>query len=282
MPTEAEVLSAYGTGSFYFSLRGEIVAKRKKVIIAGNLVKTIVYTVPQPRDGEHVRAAKSKMTTAAQRALNYRTAQGKLEMILAANFGPNDLFCTLTYRDDCLPSSHMEAKQRVRSFLKLLRQQRRRRGLDLKYVYVTEGRHGDKRYHHHLVINATGPDDLEAICSLWQYGDMVDVEHIAGRQYIDVARYITKENAEDKPNGAQMWTRSRNLVPPTVESYFVSDDETIQPPPGAYVLEREERLNEFGSFSYLKYRLPPARMPFHPRPQYQRKRPLKTESGHFF
>lgn len=251
-------------------------AKRKKVITAGNLVKTIVYTVPQPRDSEHVRAAKSKMTTAAQRALNYRTAQGKLEMILAANFGPQDLFCTLTYRDDCLPMNLAGAKKCVRAFIKLLREQRRRRGLDLKYVYVTEGKHGDKRYHHHIVINATGPDDLEEVCSLWQYGDMVDVERIADRQYIDVARYITKENAEDKPNGAQMWTRSRNLVPPQVESYFVPDDEAIQPPPGAYVLEREERLNEFGSFSYLKYRLPAIPAPFHPRPQYRRKRPLKT------
>lgn len=257
-------------------------AKRKKVITAGNLVKTIAYTVPQPRDGEHVRAAKSKMTTAAQRALNYRTAQGKLEMILAANFGPDDLFCTLTYRDDCLPSSHKEAKQRVRSFLKLLRQQRRRHGLDLKYVYVTEGKHGDKRYHHHLVINVTGPDDLETVCSLWPYGDMVDVERIAGRQYIDVARYITKENAEDKPNGAQMWTRSRNLVSPKVESYFVPDDEAIQPPPGAFVLEREERLNEFGSFSYLKYRLPPKRRPFYLWPQNKSKSLIKTEHSHFF
>lgn len=262
--------------AFYFSW-GDIVAKRKKVITAGNLVKTIIYTAPQPRDSEHVRAAKSKMTTAAQRALNYRTAQGKLEMILAANFGPYDLFCTLTYRDGCLPTNLADAKKCVRAFIKLLRKQRKRLGLPLKYVYVTEGKHGDKRYHHHLVINGTGPADLEMICSLWQYGDMVDVERIADHQYIEVARYITKENAEDKPNGAQMWTPSRNLVPPKVESYFVPDDETTQPPPGAYVLEREERQNEFGSFSYLKYRLPRERAAFFPRPQYKRKRPLKIE-----
>ena len=62
-------------------------AKRKKVIGADRLVKTVVYTVPQPRDSEHVRAEKSKITSAAQRALNFRTAQGRLEMLLAANFG---------------------------------------------------------------------------------------------------------------------------------------------------------------------------------------------------
>lgn len=249
-------------------------AKRKKVIRAGRLVKTVVYTVPQPRDSEYVRAEKSKITSAAQRALNFRTAQGRLEMLLAANFGPKDLFCTLTYRDEDLPGSHAVAKDCVRKFLTLLRKQRKREGPALKYVYVTEGKHGDKRYHHHLVINAVGPADFETICSLWQYGDVVDVERIAGREYIDVARYITKENAEDKPVGAQMWTPSKGLIQPTVESTFIDDNETIQPEPGATVLEREEKQNEFGSFVYLKYLLPVEREPFRPRPPYKRKRPL--------
>lgn len=247
-------------------------AKRKKIITAGRLVKTVIYTVPQPRDNEHARAAKSKITSAAKRAHNYRTAQGWLEMLLAANFGPDDLFCTLTYRDEHLPRTLTLAKNRVREFLKMLRCQRKREGGALKYVYVTEGKHGDKRYHHHLVINASGAADLETICSLWKYGDIVDVERIADRLHMDVARYITKEAAEDKPVGAQMWTRSRNLEKPTVESTFIHDDETIQPPPGSFVLEKEEKQNEFGSFIYLKYWLPVERDPFHPRPAYRRKR----------
>jgi hypothetical protein len=232
--------------------------------------------VPQPRDPEHVRAAKSRVSSAAQKALNYRTAQGKLEMLLAANFGPKDLFVTLTYDDDHLPRTCALAKDRIKGFIRAFRTERRKHGHDLKYVYVTEGKHGDKRYHHHLVINAVDDSDLETIISLWTYGAMVEVERFAGHEYIDVARYITKENAEGKPVGAQMWTRSRNLVKPTVESYFVPEDETITAPPGAYVLEKEERVNEFGGFCYLKYRLPPERKPFHPRPAYKRKR-VKTE-----
>lgn len=251
-------------------------AKRKTVITAGKLVKTIVYTVPHPRDSEHVRAAKSKITSAAQRALNFRTAQGRLEMLLAANFGSRDLFCTLTYRDEDLPDRLANAKACVREFLKMLRQQRKRENSTLKYVYVTEGKHGDKRYHHHIVINAAGPSDLETICSLWRYGDVVDVERIEDRPFIDVARYITKEAAEDKPVGAQMWTRSRNLEKPHVESTFIDDNETIQPPSGAFVLEKEEKQNEFGNFIYLKYNLPVERKAFRPRPAYRRKR-SKTE-----
>lgn len=241
-------------------------AKRKKVTTAGLLVKAVIYTPPQPRDNDYIRAAKSRMTTAARRAMNIHTAQSKLEMLLAANFDPADLFCTLTYRDGCLPEKLAEAKKRIRAFIKTLRLQLRRKGQELKYVYVTEGRHGDKRFHHHLVVSVSGPDGLELISSLWQHGDVVDVERIAGHEFVEVAKYITKEAAVDRPNGAQMWTRSRNLALPKIESYFVFDDETIQPPPGAYVLEREEKQNEYGGFSYLKYRLPAGRKPFHPRP----------------
>ena len=45
-------------------------AKRKKTIMAGCIVKTILYTAPEPRDGERARAEKSRMTAAAQKAMN--------------------------------------------------------------------------------------------------------------------------------------------------------------------------------------------------------------------
>ena len=51
-------------------------AKRKKTIIAGSIVKTILYTAPEPRDGERARAEKSRMTSAAQKAMNTRPHGG--------------------------------------------------------------------------------------------------------------------------------------------------------------------------------------------------------------
>ena len=74
-------------------------AKRKKTITAGNIVKTILYTAPEPRDGERARAEKSRMTNAAQKAMNDKSARARLEMLLAENFTRRDLFVTLTYRD---------------------------------------------------------------------------------------------------------------------------------------------------------------------------------------
>lgn len=230
-------------------------AKRKKTITAGCIVKTILYTAPEPRDGERARAEKSRMTTAAQKAMNDKTARGRLEMLLAANFVGRDLFITLTYRDADLPEKRAGALKNVRQCLKDLRKHRRARGQELKYIYTTEEKHGESRLHHHLIINAT-ERDIEAIRSLWPYGDIVDIEYIRDRDYETLALYLTKESVEGRPVGAQMWTRSRNLTEPIVETCFVSDDTALAVPPGCHVLEREEKATEYGSYSYIKYRVP--------------------------
>lgn len=233
-------------------------AKRKKTITAGCIVKTILYTAPEPRDGERARAEKSRMTTAAQKAMNDKTARCRLEMLLAANFVGKDLFITLTYRNADLPTTRAAAVKNVRKFLKQLREHRKARGQVLKYVYTTEEKHGEGRLHHHLVINAT-ERDIETIRSLWPYGDIIDLVYVRDRYYDTLARYMTKESVEGRPVGAQMWTRSRNLEQPVVESCFVPDDTALAVPPGCFVLEREEKATEYGSYSYIKYRVPPWR-----------------------
>lgn len=231
-------------------------AKRKKTIIAGNLVKTIIYTAPEPLDGKRARAEKSRMTSAAQKAMNNKTARGRLEMLLAANFTGRDLFITLTYRDADLPSKRPAAVKLLRGFIKALREHRRARGQGLKYIYTTEEKHGAARLHHHLVISSTGAD-MEIIRSLWPYGDVVGMEYIGQRDFETWALYMTKESVEGRPVGAQMWTASRNLSKPIVKSDYVPNDTMLAVPVGCHIIEREEKVTEFGSYCYIKYRVPP-------------------------
>lgn len=195
------------------------------------------------------------MTSAAQQIMNDKTARGRLEMLLAANFTRRDLFVTLTYRDEDLPPKRLGAVKLVRKFLKDLRRYRIARGQDLKYVYTTEEKHGEARLHHHLVINGTG-NDYELIRSLWPYGDVVDMEQIDEDDFAALAMYITKESVDGRPVGAQMWTRSRNLQQPIIETCYVPDDTTLAVPPDCATLERKEHATEYGSYSYIKYRLP--------------------------
>lgn len=148
----------------------------------------------------------------------------------------------------------------LRLFLKNLRKHRALRGQVLRYIYTTEEKHGEARLHHHLVMNAVG-QDVEIIRSLWPYGGIIDVEQIDENDFAALAMYITKESVEGRPVGAQMWTRSRNLRKPAVETCFVPDDTTLTAPPGCHVLEKEEKVTEYGSYCYIKYRLPPPSAP---------------------
>lgn len=231
-------------------------AKKLKTITAGRLVKAILYTPPEPRDGDRARAEKSRMTTAAQQAANDKTARGKLEMELAANFTPGDLFVLLTYRDADLPRRRAGAVSCFRRFIKLLRRHRAARGQELRYIYVTEGRHGSGRLHHHFVVNSVGLDDLEVIRSLWAYGDIVEAEGIDGEDYEPLALYMTKESAEGRPVGARMWSGSKNLRKPTVTADYVPNNTTLELPPGGKLISERSERGPFGEYRYMKYLLP--------------------------
>lgn len=230
-------------------------AKCKKTIIAGRIRKTAIYTAPEPRDGPRTRAAKSRATSAAQKHMNDKTARGRLELLLACNFSGRDLFLTLTYSPEHLPATRAEAVKRVRRFLTALRKVRRKRGAHLRYIYTTEGKHGEGRLHHHIMLNATRRD-IEEIRSLWPYGDVVDIEPVGCREFDQWAAYMTKESVEGRPVGAQMWTCSKGLSRPIVVSEYVPNDTALGVPVGCHILEREEHMTEFGSYQYVKYKVP--------------------------
>lgn len=228
-------------------------AKRHKLIRAGNLVSEVIYTAPQPRDSAHVRAEKSRATTEAQKRVNMKMARRKMEMLIAANFDAGDLFVTLTFDNEHLPPRRDGAISRMRAFLRLLRAARKARGDDLRYIYVLEGQHGEARLHFHLFINATGLHDSEEVKSLWACGEDVDIKYVERDGYFALAEYVTKER---KPVGARSWVCSLNLKKPVVESSFVPDSTRLQPPRGAFVIEREERETSEAGFQYVKYWLP--------------------------
>lgn len=231
-------------------------AKRKKIIRAGRLVIGIIYTAALPNDPEHVRAAKSKTTTATQQRANMKTSCRKCELLLACNFTGRDIVVTLTYRDADLPADKAEAVRRIRRFIRKLRAVREASGETLKYIYVTEHKHSEGRWHHHMVINGTGAD-IALIRELWQWGDDIEMEQLDMYGYEGLAQYLTKEPREGrKVVGERMWSQSKGLKRPEVETGWAKDHETLVPPPGVIVLANESQQNEFGSYAYIKYLIP--------------------------
>ena len=198
-------------------------AKRRKQIIAGRLVSECAYTVAYPHDPEHVRQEKRKMSTKARQRQNIKAACKSLEMLLAANFSMRDIVLTLTYRDEDLPHSREDAVKCLKKFFRDLRQHRKKRGEELKYIYVTESRHEQGRFHHHIVLNSTGAD-LDVIKSLWRWGDDIEMDYVDTRQYRALAEYLAKEPKEaGTQNGKRMWTPSKNLQRPIQKTDWIDD-----------------------------------------------------------
>lgn len=246
--------------------------QRYKKIQGGRLVREVLWTPTFPNDTPKQREAKSRCSTAARKKLNQRCAWKKLMMLLSANFSPADRHVVLTYDDDHLPADGTAARKCMKKFLAALRKHRKARGQELLYIYNVEGRHGQRRLHHHLVINGTG-EDYEIIRSLWPYGTEIHFERIDAYGYTGLAQYLTKEAREDgSPVGARSWVPSLNLQKPEVHpTEWVPEGMRLEPPTGAHILEREGMENEFGRFQYVEYLLPDPPVHQKARPRWKRK-----------
>lgn len=246
--------------------------KRVKTVTAGRLVFSVCYTQALPTDEPRERAAKSKCSSLARQALNFRAAWQKLRLLLCSNFGRQDLWVTLGYDDEHLPPTRKAAKIQMQNFVDRYRAQRRKSGDDLRYVYNTEElqEDGTRRLHHHLVVNAgRAKNDYELIRSLWICGGNIEIRKLGAHvlytdDFLELAQYMAKErNPESKvfAVGDKAWTSSRNLNKPEIESYLAEENMTITAPPGAHILDTDHKVNEYGSYDYIVYLMPVPRAP---------------------
>lgn len=227
-----------------------------RTITAGALIVETIYPAANPRDGEAVRRGKKALSTPARQKMNLRHTWQHLELELAANFGTGDLWVTFTYDDKHLPTSRDAAKEQMAAFFKKLRAKRLKRKAGLHYVYCTEHKHGDGRWHHHAVIDATGAD-FEEIRALWRAGQ-VDIRKLRvdrEKDYGSIARYMCKEQ-RDKI-GHRLYSCSRNLRKPERDCRQVVDSVRIKIPRNALILEDTgDTRTAYGHYQYVKYIMP--------------------------
>ena len=235
--------------------------KTKKIIVAGSLVMEAIYPRGSSHDSPQVRAKKRKLSSEAQQRMNAKTSWQKLELQLAANYRPGDLWVTVTYDDEHLPSSRKEADLRFSYFLRKLRAARGKRSAPVvhwnaEHKHEHEDRLQHRRWHHHFFLNATG-DDYEQIRQCWIYGSNIEIVPLVidkDHSYEALARYMCKES-KDRP-GLRTWSYTRNAKHPETETFPVPDDTPLQPPKGSTVYEEASERTEYGSYRYVKYLAP--------------------------
>lgn len=226
----------------------------KKTIVAGPVVKECIYPAPHPRDSFGVRSGKKAMSSEAQVRMNLKYAYQKLELLMYANFSIRDIYVTFTYDAEHLPRNMAEARKIMQAFWKRLRKARKKNGQELFYIYVTEHKHGDGRWHHHALINATG-DDYDMIRNLWGQGS-VNFKQLRidrDKNFEMLSRYLCKEQ-RDKV-GQRLWSGSRNLRKPEVECFRVPNDTLISIPKSAQLTLEDtgDISTAYGHYRYIKY-----------------------------
>lgn len=222
----------------------------------------IVYPISKGRPDRLERRAATRCSSDLRQKMNDRTSAQKFRRLIACNFLPGDFVVSLTYSSDALPPTPEQARDRyLKPFINKLRKfVAESCELPLKYMYVTEGLHGDHRLHHHMIVQNL-PGIKTAIRDLWKpNGDNVGFEQIASRGYSVWASYLTKEPRKTgrRRVGDRMWTPSLNLEKPTVVTFEVDDSWQYELPANVFVEHNETVRNEWFCCQYISFRKLPA------------------------
>lgn len=203
------------------------------------------------------RGTRVKGKTSLRKILaNEREAVKNLARLINCNFGPGDMWITLTYSEDRLPESMDAAEKDFARFLRKLRTLCRRETGE-KPLYIaspseTDPRTGEKvRLHYHVVMPAVA---YESLIQLWPRED-VTYRRLDGRgDYTGIARYICS-NAVRQP-GKKRWSCSKGLKQPIyTEPVPVTEKERLRIPRNISLKEKtENRDTETGAYSmYVRY-----------------------------
>lgn len=185
-----------------------------KRVICGEYQEWQVYPVWKwQRDA--TRAKKARPTEAAQRMQNAKNSRRRLVWLLNTNFTNEDIFNTLTYRDNP-PQTVEEARADMQAYIRRVKRWRQKNELpEMRYIYTIETvRDGRKtRVHHHIVMSGMPRDVAE---SLWGKG-RANASKLQPDEYgfEGLARYMIKTQGQ-RAHGERLWSASRNLTEPTV------------------------------------------------------------------
>lgn len=223
---------------------------------AGPLVKECRALRPRlsADDSPYERGEKMKILQPPRDSSVCRNSIDRLELRLAL-FGFEGCCYTLTFDDDHLPGNFREARAALRAFNARLRRWYDDKPFDR--VNLIEGKHGDHRYHIHMVLRY-GDFPPEVMRYLWKGGNMSETPLL--RQPYDsfrrMARYYNKERTDGivLPIGSRPWTCSRSLtqqLPPP--KMWKSTSGAIRIPKDVFSCGRNSVQNEFGVYNYAWY-----------------------------
>lgn len=231
---------------------------RTRTTKAGNQLEVDIYpsfqfAIDVPKE------KRNKGTSKAQKICNDNRSRRTFVNTVNENFGEGDLWISLTYTNDNLPSDWKRAKKNVENYVKRIKRMRKKLGLsesDFKYVYTTEYDVEESpktgktktRIHHHFFC--TGDMDRDLLEQMWKLGKRNDSQrlhpdektHLTG-----VANYSSKD-----PKGKKHWSGSRNLRKPKVtKSYSKFKKRTVEKMIKQYDEIKEQMEKKYPNYEFI-------------------------------
>ncbi|NFE73352.1 hypothetical protein FDC27_15000 [Clostridium botulinum] len=183
----------------------------RKTITSGKIVEFEIYPMWKckhdiPRNKNRVKSKQS------QKNLNDKNSKKMVVRLINSNYGKEDLYITVTYKDGYLPDEKT-ARRDMQNYIRRLKRYRKKMGLDeLKYIYSIGYEDNPEeskkvRIHHHLIINKM---DRNIVEDLWGKGT-ANAKRLQPDDFelTGVGKYIANQ-------GPERWSASRNLKKPKI------------------------------------------------------------------
>lgn len=232
----------------------------EEVCVAGDTIEVCKYYSYRTHTKGEKRAKKEKETSEAQKKVNQRKAEKEIRRLMNANFQDGDLLVRLDFFKEQLPDGSEQMQEMMAKAIRKLRQEFRKLGRELKYIYVKEiGPRGGR--HIHMVMSKCDTDILRRC---WPHGGIHIDPLISDGQYRKVASYFIKYAAKTEETEGRIigkrWYGSRNLTKPHITKRVVSADkfrENIKKKDG-YLLEKDSvvsGISNITGYQYFSYTL---------------------------
>lgn len=225
--------------------------KYRKKIWSGDVYEVEEFYCPRSIGKKYERGMNENLTSEEQEKRNLKLARKKMTRLVNANFGGEDYFVLLTFSKEV---TREEAKKDLGNFWKRLGRWKKKRGEELKYIWVIEEQ---GKVHFHIIMNAiknmSMKEAWEVLQEKWGNG-LVLIKRLKKNQPdMKLANYLTKEKVK---KGERRWKASRNLKQPKIKIQQVKESASYRKLkiPKGYILVAhfESFFEEIGWIRYLK------------------------------
>lgn len=241
----------------------------RETVTAGSVVEVREYYTARYNQKGGSRASHREETADAQKIVNHRNAERKLRGLLRTNFATDDWFLTMRFITG-YKISHEECHEAAKVFIKLMRKEYKRHGLELRYIYVIE--HKEKTCHLHMIVPSTTQIPWSVVTGLWLkatakaksvdfrplwQGDFATrLASYLLKEYEPESKHAPKKGDPHPPKGACKFYCSRNLKKPEVVKEVMKRTKIPKEPfvKKGYILMPDTLYSGICAFTGLEYR----------------------------